>query len=483
MSYGQYYQYPAHSHGQALLPTNVLNYGQIEDRGSKSPLSLINHPRQSPGPLSTPPHSRNTSQPPEREPDQMVYDDVGGSQSDSPTSIPTPDFESFEIEMLDAEAAMREFYHHNHSVAMVSTQMQQDPIPAMDTDFFLSNQGMPCSQRNFCILKWKALHDAYNASVIPQNVQYHAPLSLQTQPFQQVLPSQPFNQTYGQNYTDQPPHHDPWTSQRPQQNPNVPRSGGVVFDPQSDPMDYSAYVNFEVNNWTHHNTDPNYLVSPNEPLPQSQEHHFNYPAPTQQIQQTHRPPLNVRLIVPSPPQASHTFVNYNQDSRYFTEEPVPDPQFPPPSPNTSSMGSSFGQLAHSPYQVSISPQASSPRPGSESKYSAYQNSDSGMEVSSYGGEQFNPTAMSQTSSLRVDPSPTRSVPEVTFKTTPEPESGSRATSTGRGSGRPGGRALGTHLDPKKAKDAHDMRKIVTCWHCALQRDKVRYCSTSIRYIW
>jgi hypothetical protein len=31
--------------------------------------------------------------------------------------------------------------------------------------------------------------------------------------------------------------------------------------------------------------------------------------------------------------------------------------------------------------------------------------------------------------------------------------------------------LGTHLEPTVAKAAHDMRKIVACWHCVLQRDK------------
>lgn len=39
--------------------------------------------------------------------------------------------------------------------------------------------------------------------------------------------------------------------------------------------------------------------------------------------------------------------------------------------------------------------------------------------------------------------------------------------------RPGGRAVGTHLSPKVVKAAHVMRHIVACWHCVLQRDKVR----------
>lgn len=47
---------------------------------------------------------------------------------------------------------------------------------------------------------------------------------------------------------------------------------------------------------------------------------------------------------------------------------------------------------------------------------------------------------------------------------------------GTGTRRPGGRALATHLDPKIAKAAHEMRKTVACWHCVLQRDRVSFWS-------
>jgi hypothetical protein len=43
--------------------------------------------------------------------------------------------------------------------------------------------------------------------------------------------------------------------------------------------------------------------------------------------------------------------------------------------------------------------------------------------------------------------------------------------------RPGGRPLGSHLLPGVAADANRMRKVVACWHCVLQRDKVRFGST------
>jgi hypothetical protein len=71
-----------------------------------------------------------------------MYDDVGGSQSDSPTSIPTPDIETFEVEMLDSEAIRNFYYHQNGN--MVSTQMQQDTIPAMASNLYFTDQGTVC---------------------------------------------------------------------------------------------------------------------------------------------------------------------------------------------------------------------------------------------------------------------------------------------------------------------------------------------------
>lgn len=136
-SYTNYNTFPGT--GQLLASNFEYSYGQDDGSDSKSLMSMINHPSYSPalsGPLSTPPRSRNGSRPPEQPPDQMMYEDVGGSQSDSPTSIPTPDGSAFEVEMLDSEA-MRNFYFQPHE-NMVSTQIQQDNIPAMASNYYFS---------------------------------------------------------------------------------------------------------------------------------------------------------------------------------------------------------------------------------------------------------------------------------------------------------------------------------------------------------
>jgi hypothetical protein len=101
--------------------------------------SLINHSGHSPIPLTaTPPLSRNPSRPPEPprdQPDQMLWDD--GSMSNSPTSVRTPDGESFEVEMLDTD--MRNYYQQN-GMAM-SSQESHNAIPAMDSSMIFTSQG------------------------------------------------------------------------------------------------------------------------------------------------------------------------------------------------------------------------------------------------------------------------------------------------------------------------------------------------------
>lgn len=78
----------------------------------------------------------------------------------------------------------------------------------------------------------------------------------------------------------------------------------------------------------------------------------------------------------------------------------------------------------------------------------------------------------ETSPIRAF-SPARTLRDPSFGVSPEPEGQVARRQVGpiRSAGRPGGRALGTHLEPRVAKAAHDMRKIVACWHCVLQRDK------------
>jgi len=73
-------------------------------------------------------------------------------------------------------------------------------------------------------------------------------------------------------------------------------------------------------------------------------------------------------------------------------------------------------------------------------------------------------------SIKMDYSTVSAVPELSFDASPEPESSQSAAQKALAA-KSGGRALGTHLEPTVAKAAHDMRKIVACWHCVLQRDK------------
>ena len=125
-SYGNYYQHV--DQGQLFVASNSFDYDQYDDQGPKTPVSLVNHSGLSPGPLSTPPRSRNPSQPPEQAPEQMIWDDTNGSPSNSPTSVRTPDNDSFEAEMLDAPGHMRDFYQ-NQNGGLLPNQAAHEPAP------------------------------------------------------------------------------------------------------------------------------------------------------------------------------------------------------------------------------------------------------------------------------------------------------------------------------------------------------------------
>jgi hypothetical protein len=291
-----------------------------------------------------------------------------------------------------------------------------------------------------------------------------------------LVTPQAYNQTFSQTYTRQLPCHDPWTGQGPPRNPIIPQSGMAVFDPASDHMIYNDFGNFgNVDDWRMNNTDPNYLVSPNDPVGLNHDNLF-IPASQHPVHAYSQPhvhlhnhnPVEMRLTLASPSPDSQNFVNYNSSSSLFTDNYITESQCPPPSPGASS----YGQDTQSPYQPPLSPQASATSPGgSEGMFSSYQRSDGGLQVEAYPRERFE---------HRHSPSATQAlhasmiIPDVAFDPSPEPESRRAQSISSRGAGhRPGGRALGTHLNAKVAKEAHDMRKITACWHCVLQRDKVR----------
>lgn len=143
-------QYQYFHQQQLLFDPHAFSLDQYGAIREKTPTeSLVNHSGLSPGPLTaTPPLSRNTSRPPEQlprdqpAPDHMLWDE--GSLSNSPTSVRTPDGESFEVEMLDTD--MHTFYHQN--AAGMTTQASHSAIPAVDPSMFfapngtISNHGM-----------------------------------------------------------------------------------------------------------------------------------------------------------------------------------------------------------------------------------------------------------------------------------------------------------------------------------------------------
>ncbi|KAF2474542.1 uncharacterized protein BDR25DRAFT_109641 [Lindgomyces ingoldianus] len=442
-----YCYYPYQEQPQVVWQPNTFGYLHYDRQRSKTPTSLINHTGLSPGPLSTPPQSRNPSQPPEQAPDQMIWDDASGSPSNSPTSVNTPDLDSFEVEMLDATDSMRNLCHASNE--MGTTQVSPVGVEAPDM-MFLSDQ---------------ALQDAYNATIVAiqqqQQQQFTLQFNTQNRPSQEVplAPPSPFNHLYSQGYTNQPPRQDPWTSQRPSQNSNVPQSDAVVFDLETDPVDYGAFINPDVGQWTMN--VPDYLISPTESAvpPLDGPNRF-------QGQSQIQSPVEMSVSTSSSGADSQSFINYNSSSPLFTESYITEPPHFPLSPGNSTIT----QPPRSPCQAPVSPFLSMPSPGGSEGMFSSQYSDPRIMLDPYPVEQFDAKPAPPPSPVQTDPSPIRTIPEITYDSpdteTPLPQPAGKGQA-----GRPGGRALGTHLEPKVAKAAHDMRKIVACWHCVLQRDK------------
>tara|TARA_R110002003_G_scaffold97_12_gene7830 strand:+ start:7752 stop:9746 length:1995 start_codon:yes stop_codon:yes gene_type:complete len=472
-TFSQQYQ---HFQQQPLfLDPHAFAFGHYDTGREKTPTdSLINHTGLSPIPLTTtPPLSRNPSRPPEpprdQPPDHMHWDN--GSLSNSPTSVKTPDGESFEVEMLDSD--VRNFYHHNG--LDMSTQVSHNAIPAVDTTMFLtpqgtiSDQGTSSEQFDVSLLTTTAIQAALHASI--QSQQYQQQYDRQMSQAHNMQTTQPQQNTYMPNYTTQPPRHDPWNGQGPSRSSMTPRTGGVIFDAVTDPVNYADYLH-DVESWTMNYTDPNYLISPSEQMGPPQENFFNMAhnlvhRPQIQIPQAHihmnPSPVEMQLTRPSPPPDQQNFVNYDATSSLFTDSYITGGQESPSSPGNSSTG----HYPRSPFQPTISPSVGSP---SSDGMLSYQQSDSSMLIDSFPVQHFEQMQPVPTATLQVNYGTSRSAQDHVFGITPEPEStiSAAAKNAGRTNG---GRALGTHLEPEVAKAAHDMRKIQACWHCVLQRDK------------
>ncbi|KAF1971213.1 hypothetical protein BU23DRAFT_196677 [Bimuria novae-zelandiae CBS 107.79] len=468
--YNYYYQQPMAP--EVSVAPDVYYYDQqYAARRSKTPTSLVNHTGLSPGgPLSTPPMSRDASRGPEhllgQYPEQMVND---GSASNSPTSVRTPDNDTFEDFMLDSNS-MREFYQGNRGMMM--TQVSQRPLTSVDNNnVILTAQGTISDQ---------ALTEAANATMAAH------PQYFQTQQYMQARPQQNNSfmpQSY--NYMGQPfPNQTaPWTSEQPPRNPNVLRSGITFFDPATDPEDYSAFVHNDVDFWAAQNTDPNFLVSPNEPVVPPQDlfslatqNIVRHQQPNRHLSHSHVPhhmyasnnsPIEMRLHRASPSPSSQNSANYIAPTSLVTDNygTVP-PQHP--SPIATSIEVPNGMALQSP----ASPLGSASSPGgSEGMFSSYQPSDSGRDHQESQPHQSFNQIIPPPSSAGFSPNRTLSEPTTGLSPDPEGQTARRQVGPIRTTGRPGGRALGTHLEPRVAKAAHDMRKIVACWHCVLQRDK------------
>lgn len=312
------------------------------------------------------------------------------------------------------------------------------------------------------------------ASQALQSTQYSAPFNPQSQQLQPSFAPQPYDRTESQGYPGQTFVQDPWSSQRPLRNPNVPRSGMAVFDPTSDSV-YPTYINGNVSRFMN-NSNMNYVPSSSPGMSQQSDNFF-YNTPTPQTYQ-HRP-MDIRLMVPQAVTPAQPFINYNSNNLDFNDGNLVSPS----SPGSSTIGSSIGQIP-SPYQENMNFQPSVPSPGaSESTMSSFRYPpDAEMQYNSFDvrPELFDAKPTISVSPVQFNYSPAPMALESSSDNSPEPEARARAHSIVRGGGRPGGRALGTHLEPKVAKAAHDMRKTVACWHCVLQRDKVSI-SPSLQY--
>ncbi|KAF2033851.1 hypothetical protein EK21DRAFT_57779 [Setomelanomma holmii] len=457
-TFSQQYQ---HFQQPLFVDPHTFAFGHYDTGREKTPTdSLINHTGHSPIPLTTtPPLSHNPSRPPElprdQPPDHMFWDN--GSLSDSPTSVRTPDGESFEIEMLDSD--VRSFYHQN-GVDM-STQVSHNAIPAIDQSMFLTPQGT---------ISDHALQAALNASIQAQQYQQQH-YDRQMPQAHNMHTAQPQHNAYIPNYTTQPPRQEPWNGQGPSRSSMTPRTGGVIFDPVTDPVNYGDYLH-DVENWTMNYTDPNYLVSPSEQMGPPQENFFNMAhnlvhRPQIQIPQANismiPSPVEMQLTKPSPPPDQRGFVNYDTSSSLFTDSYIIGGRQSPSSPGNSSTG----QYPRSPFQPTASPSMGSP---SSDGMSFFQQSDAGMMIDSFPIQQFNQTQPIQTATLQINYASSKNARENAFATTTEPEFASSNAAKNQGKTN-GGRQIGTHLQPETAKAAHDMRKISACWHCVLQRDK------------
>ncbi|KAF3005872.1 hypothetical protein E8E13_009158 [Curvularia kusanoi] len=435
-------QYPYQPH-QFFYEQSAFDLAHNDVRRAKTPTdSLINHTGlspggHSPGPLITtpPPLSRNHSHQPippqDQLPEQSFYDN--GSFSNSPTSVRTPDNDSFEVEMLDSDIGR--FYQQDSTI--MPTQSSQNHVAAVDSSQFFSDQ---------------AIQEALNLTMAQQ--QYQQQLDLQSAQQQNMMAGQPQNAFFGgnfpaiQNQPAFPQQQEPWNGQGPSRFGMTPQPGHVMFDPASDPALYNEFLNNDVNLWAANFTDPTSLVSPSEPTVPPQDIMFGFTAQTPHrgsmgsmasmgsIGSFGQSPVELRFNGALQSPIQNNFVNYDATSTLITDNYIVPNQLDPTSPSNASTGH-YSQRYHQPPH---SPQPSAPSPSSDGKHS-HQNSDHDMyealRIPQHNAPSFHNSHASSQGSL----SPAQPIPEIAFDTSPEPEQ-IRRESTSRGMVKSGGRALG-----------------------------------------
>jgi hypothetical protein len=289
----------------------------------------------------------------------------------------------------------------------------------------------------------------------------------------QQMPTDFAGSMYGMNFTTQPHQQDPWNGEGPPRSIMIPDAGSVMFDPATDTGTGNYYPN-NVDSWAWNNTYPPSLLSPSEPMAPPQDSIFPLQSPGFPYQSngymTHSQatvPVEAHLIT-SPTSTSPNFgefINFNASSRLITDTYTTPDQHVPVSPTESSLVN----YLQSPVQPAGSPFVSAGSPGGSDGMVSYQHSDVDMTFDQAPAPALEQHVPQSQALIHGSASPT-GVTEMSFDASPEPEQSQSGSAT-KGSNKSGGRALGTHLEPKVAKAAHDMRKIVACWHCVLQRDK------------
>jgi len=244
-----------------------------------------------------------------------------------------------------------------------------------------------------------------------------------------------------------------------------------MFDPATDQMGFPEYPT-NVDNWRMNHPDPPYLISPNESTLPPQDNF--YLATTSQhlvhraldqvprTQLVNQLPIEPHSTNPCSTPDNQGFVNYNASHPFFSDYHTSSMGFPSVFACASNQEQSVGEPV-------ITPPAASPI-SSEDMLSSYTHSEPGVLVDQYFPQPYIPEEPLSSQAMQVDYPPATSISEMSNDASPrrEPVQNTAVTTLVKSAG---GRALGTHLEPQVAKAAHDMRKIVACWHCVLQRDK------------